>query len=36
MQSYDFVIADTISEKLIKLDENSRSRKYAQYLPIWG
>jgi len=30
------IIADTINEKLIKLDDSSRSRKYAQYIPIWG
>jgi len=30
------IIADTVSEKLIKLDDNTRSRKYAQYVPIWG
>jgi len=30
------IIADTVNEKLIRLDENSRSRKFAQYIPIWG
>jgi len=30
------IIADTIGEGLIKLDDTSRSRKYAQYIPIWG
>ena len=30
------IISDTVSEGLITLDENSRSKKYAQYLPIWG
>ena len=30
------IIADTIGENLIKLDNISRSRKYAQYIPIWG
>jgi len=30
------IIADTINEKLIKLEDTSRSRKYAQYIPIWG
>ena len=29
------IIADTVSEKLIRLDDNARSRKYAQYIPIW-
>jgi predicted HTH transcriptional regulator len=30
------IIADTINEGLIKLEDTSRSRKYAQYIPIWG
>jgi predicted HTH transcriptional regulator len=30
------IIADTITEGLIRLDDSSRSRKYAQYIPIWG
>lgn len=30
------IIAETINSKLIKLDDNSRSRKYAQYIPIWA
>lgn len=30
------IIADTINENLIKLDESSKSRKYAQYIPTWG
>jgi predicted HTH transcriptional regulator len=30
------IIADTINVKLIKLDEVSKSRKYAQYIPTWG
>lgn len=30
------IIAETINENLIKLDDNSRSRKYAQYVPIWA
>jgi hypothetical protein len=29
------IIADTINERLVKLEDNSRSRKYAQYIPIW-
>jgi hypothetical protein len=29
------IIADTVSEKLIKLDDSTRSRKFAQYIPIW-
>lgn len=30
------IIAETINENLIKLDDYSRSRKYAQYVPIWA
>jgi predicted HTH transcriptional regulator len=30
------IIADTMNERLIKLRDTSRSRKYAQYVPIWG
>lgn len=30
------IIADTINENLIRLEDSSRSRKYAQYIPIWG
>ena len=29
------IIADTVNEKFIKLDDSTRSRKYAQYIPIW-
>ncbi len=29
------IISETVSRKLIKPDESSRSRKYAQYLPEW-
>ena len=30
------IISETVSRKLIKPDESSRSRKYAQYLPEWA
>jgi predicted HTH transcriptional regulator len=30
------IIANTASEGLIRLDDSARSRKYAQYLPVWG
>jgi len=30
------IIADTVNERLIKLDDSTRSRKFAQYIPIWG
>jgi len=30
------IIADTINERLVKLEDTSRSRKYAQYIPVWG
>ena len=30
------IIAETVSGNFIKLDDTSRSRKYAQYIPIWG
>ena len=30
------IIADTINESFIRLDDKSRSKKYAQYVPIWG
>lgn len=30
------IISDTPANNLIKLDDNSRSRKYAQYVPIWA
>jgi len=30
------IIANAISERLIRLDDSARSRKYAQYIPIWG
>jgi len=30
------IIADTINAGLIRLDENSKSRKFAQYIPNWG
>ena len=30
------IIADTINEGLIRLEDSSRSRKYAQYIPMWG
>ena len=30
------IIAETVSGNYIKLDDTSRSRKYAQYIPIWG
>jgi predicted HTH transcriptional regulator len=30
------IIADTINEGLIKPEDKSRSRKFAQYVPIWG
>ncbi|MDR1878020.1 MAG: putative DNA binding domain-containing protein [Bacteroidales bacterium] len=30
------IIADTINEGLVKLEDSSRSRKYAQYIPMWG
>jgi predicted HTH transcriptional regulator len=30
------IIADTIKAELIKADESSKSKKYAQYIPIWG
>ncbi|MDR0737975.1 MAG: putative DNA binding domain-containing protein [Prevotellaceae bacterium] len=30
------IIADALNERLIKLKDTSRSRKYAQYIPIWG
>ena len=30
------IISDAMSENLIKLDDGSRSRKYAQYIPVWG
>lgn len=30
------IISETVARKLIKPDESSRSRKYAQYLPEWA
>lgn len=30
------IISETVARKLIKPDESSRSRKYAQYLPVWA
>jgi predicted HTH transcriptional regulator len=30
------IIADTLSENLIKLDDNSKSRRFTQYLPLWN
>ena len=30
------IIADTLAENLIKLDDNSKSRRFAQYLPLWN
>jgi len=30
------IIADTVNAGLIHLDENSKSRKFAQYVPNWG
>jgi predicted HTH transcriptional regulator len=30
------IISETVTRKLIKPDESSRSRKYAQYLPEWA
>jgi predicted HTH transcriptional regulator len=30
------IISDTINENLIKIDGSSRSKKFSQYLPIWG
>ena len=30
------IIADTLNANLIKLEDSSRSRKYAQYIPIWA
>lgn len=30
------IISDTIGEKLIKLDDATKSRKYAKYVPIWA
>jgi len=29
------IIADTMNEGFIKLDDTTRSRKYAQYIPVW-
>ncbi len=30
------IISDTISANLIRLDDKNKSRKYAQYVPIWS
>ena len=30
------IIAETVATGLIHLDENSKSRKFAQYVPNWG
>jgi len=30
------IIADTVKERLIRLDDSTRSRKFAQYVPVWG
>lgn len=30
------IIAETINANLIKLEDASRSRKYAQYIPVWA
>jgi hypothetical protein len=30
------IIADAINEGFIKLVNSSQSRKYAQYIPVWG
>ena len=30
------IIADTLTENLIKLDDNSKSRRFIQYLPLWN
>lgn len=30
------IISDTIAEKLIKLDDVNKSRKYAKYVPVWA
>ena len=30
------IISDTIAAGLIKLEDSSKSRKYAQYIPIWA
>ena len=30
------IIADTVGEGLIRLDDSTRSRKFAQYIPTWG
>lgn len=30
------IIGETLNVDLIKLDDNSRSRKFAQYIPIWA
>ena len=30
------IIADTIAAGLIRLDDATRSRKYAQYVPNWS
>ncbi|MDR1973196.1 MAG: putative DNA binding domain-containing protein [Bacteroidales bacterium] len=30
------IIADTIRAGLVRPDESSKSRKFAQYIPIWG
>jgi predicted HTH transcriptional regulator len=38
-ENYPFasrIIANTVNERLIRLDDSARSRKYAQYIPIWG
>ena len=29
------IISDTVGAGLIKLDDATRSRKYAQYVPVW-
>lgn len=30
------IISDTISAELIKLDDTTKSRKYAKYIPVWA
>lgn len=30
------IIAETVNENFIKLDDATRSRKYAQYVPVWA